>query len=182
MVRRSAPPVLAGFSAADLTPELILAEWAGTPPESDHARFFARAVLQPFAESLAMRGTLATESTPSICPFCSAKPVAAVLRGEGSGGKRWLLCSMCATEWAFRRLVCANCGEEDKTRLPVYTAPEFKHVRVEACDTCRTYIKAVDLTVDGHAVPVVDEIASVALNIWAAEHDYSKFESNILGM
>ncbi|MGD1091924.1 MAG: formate dehydrogenase accessory protein FdhE [Bryobacteraceae bacterium] len=182
MVRSSAPTTLAGFSEADLTTELILAEWTGTPPESEHARFFARAVVQPFAESLAMRGTVATESTPSTCPFCSAKPVVAVLRGEGGGGKRWLLCCMCATEWAFRRLVCPNCGEEDKTRLPVYTTPEFKHVRVEACDSCRTYIKAVDLTVDGHAVPVVDEIASIALNIWAAEHDYSKLESNILGM
>jgi FdhE protein len=64
----------------------------------------------------------------------------------------------------------------------VSTAPEFKHVRVGACHSCRTYIKSVDLTMDGHAVPVADETASVALNIWAAEHDYSKLESNILGM
>jgi len=182
LVRTAAPPALAGFSGADLTAELILDEWAGNTPSSEPARFFARAVLQPFAESLSRRSSLSVASTPSICPFCGAKPVAAVLRGEGGGGKRWLLCSLCSTEWAFRRLVCPSCGEEDKTRLPVYTAPEFKHLRVEACDGCRSYIKAVDLTVDGHAVPVVDEIASVALNIWAAEHDYSKLESNILGM
>jgi len=182
LVRSAGPPALAGFAEASLTTELILEEWAGDASSLEPGRFFARALLQPFAESLAIRGSVTTESTPSICPFCSAKPVAAVLRGEGSGGKRWLLCSMCSTEWAFRRVVCPGCGEEDKTRLPVYTAQEFKHLRVEACDGCRTYIKAVDLTVDGHAVPVVDEIASVALNIWAAEHDYSKLESNILGM
>src|ERR1700722_5387151 len=111
MVRCSAPPALAGFPESDLTADLILAEWAGTPAESEQARFFARALLQPFAESLALKGTIAVESTPSICPFCSAKPVAAVLRGEGAGGKRFLLCSTCSTEWAFRRLVCANCGE-----------------------------------------------------------------------
>ena len=31
-------------------------------------------------------------------------------------------------------------------------------------------------------VPVVDEIATVALNIWAEEHGYSKLEPNLLGM
>jgi len=40
----------------------------------------------------------------------------------------------------------------------------------------------VDLTKNGHAVPVVDEIATVALNIWAEEHGYSKLEPNLLGM
>lgn len=181
-VRSAGPPALADSSEVHLTTESIRAAWEGHQPESEHTRFFVRALLQPFAESLAMRGAISVESTPAVCPFCSARPVAAVLRGEGVGSKRWLLCSVCATEWPFRRLLCPNCAEEDKTRLPVYTAPQFNHVRVEACDSCRTYIKAVDLTVDGHAVPVVDEIASVALNIWAAEHDYAKLESNILGL
>jgi formate dehydrogenase maturation protein FdhE len=31
-------------------------------------------------------------------------------------------------------------------------------------------------------VPVVDEIATVALNIWAEEHGYAKLEANLLGM
>ena len=29
---------------------------------------------------------------------------------------------------------------------------------------------------------MVDEIATVALNIWAEEHDYVKLETNLLGM
>ena len=29
---------------------------------------------------------------------------------------------------------------------------------------------------------MVDEISSVALNIWAEDHDYSKLEANLLGM
>ncbi len=111
-----------------------------------------------------------------------ASPVAGVLRGEGDGAKRWLLCSLCSTEWPFRRVLCPNCAEENKDRLPIYTAAQFEAVRVDACDTCRTYIKSVDLTKDGHAVPVVDEIATVALNIWAEEHGYSKLEANLLGM
>jgi FdhE protein len=55
-------------------------------------------------------------------------------------------------------------------------------MRVEACDVCRTYIKSVDLTGNGHAVPAVDELATVALNIWADERGYLKLETNLLGM
>jgi hypothetical protein len=74
----------------------------------------------------------------------------------------------------YRRVLCPNCGEENKERFPIYTAPEFPAARVDACDTCKTYIKSIDLTKDGHAIPVVDEIATVALNIWAEEHGYTK--------
>ena len=74
------------------------------------------------------------------------------------------------------------CGEENKEKLPIYVAAEFDYVRVDACESCHTYIKSVDLTKNGHAVPVVDEIATVALNIWAEEHGYWKLEPNLLGM
>jgi len=145
-------------------------------------RFFARVLLQPYAEYLASRGDLRAEPEARICPFCSSWPVAGVLHSEGDGAKRWLLCALCSTEWAFRRVLCWNCGEENKDKLPIYTAQEFGSVRVDACDTCRVYLKSVDLTKDGHAVPIVDEIAAVALDIWAEEHGYSKLETNLLGM
>ena len=108
--------------------------------------------------------------------------MAGVLRGEGDGAKRWLLCSLCSTEWQFRRVLCPGCGEENKDKLPIYTAAEFPAARVDACDNCQTYIKSIDLTKDGRAIPAVDEIATVALNIWAEEHDYAKLETNLLGM
>ena len=117
-----------------------------------------------------------------VCPFCGEKPVAAVLRPEGDGGKRFLLCSLCFTEWEFRRLLCPNCGEEDKEKLPIYTAAEMPHVRVEACETCHVYIKAIDLTKNGLAVPVVDELATAALNLWAEEKGYRKVQVNLFGL
>jgi FdhE protein len=78
--------------------------------------------------------------------------------------------------------LCPNCGEEDKDKLPVYTAEEFSHIRVESCDTCRVYLKAIDLTKNGRAVPEVDELASVVLDLWAAEHGYTKLQPNLFGM
>lgn len=186
-VNRTAPEPLIHFAGQHLSSvaaqeELLRRCWHGDSPESEAACFFGRVLLQPYAEYLAARGHISFESSAPTCPFCSATPVVAALRGEGDGAKRWLLCSVCATEWPFRRVVCPNCGEENKDQLPIYTASEFDHVRVEACDHCKTYIKAVDLTRNGRAVPVVDELATVALNIWADEHGYRKFQSNLLGL
>ena len=191
LVQRAGPEPLAEFGAEHLQSpeaqqELLFACWED-PVGNDLAcgeagRFYARVLLQPYAEHLASRGSIYADATEAACPFCSARPVAGVLRGEGDGAKRWLLCSLCSTEWQFRRVVCPNCGEQDKDRLPVYTASEFDHVRVEACDRCKTYIKSIDLTRNGRAVPVVDELATVALNIWAENHGYAKLESNLLGL
>jgi FdhE protein len=143
-------------------------------------QFFARVLLQPYMEDAANRHRAPAKELSARCPMCGESPVAAVLRGEGGGGKRWLVCSLCSNEWEFWRILCPACGEEDKELLPVYTTALFEHVRVEACDRCRTYIKAVDLTRNGLAVPSVDEIASVALDIWAAEAGLKKLQCNIL--
>lgn len=165
-----------------LTAELLVDCWEGRPPADESICLLARVLLQPFAESLATRRQIDPHWSQPICPFCSSKPVVAVLRGEGDGAKRWLLCAVCATEWPYRRIVCHNCGEENKDRLPVYTADAFAFVQMQACDSCKTYIKAIDMTKNGLAVPVVDEIATVSLNIWAEENGYTKLEPNVLGM
>lgn len=76
----------------------------------------------------------------------------------------------------------AHHGEETVEKLAIYTANQFDHVRVEACDTCHYYIKTVDLTKNGLAVPVVDELATIPLNLWAQEHRYVKLQANLLGI
>jgi formate dehydrogenase accessory protein FdhE len=105
-----------------------------------------------------------------------------VLRPEGDGGKRYLFCALCSHEWEFRRIVCVACGEEDEKKQAVYIAKEIGHVRVEACDTCHFYLKTVDLTKDGHAIPIVDELAAIPLDLWAAEHGYRKIHTNLIGV
>jgi formate dehydrogenase maturation protein FdhE len=66
--------------------------------------------------------------------------------------------------------------------LPVYIPSGNEHVRIEACDKCRIYLKCIDLPKNGLAEPVVDEIASVPLSIWAEEHGYVKLAPNVMGM
>ena len=93
-----------------------------------------------------------------------------------------MICSFCLAEWQFRRILCPSCGEENNAKLPVFTAAELEHVRVECCDTCKHYLKTVDLTRNGLANPVIDEMAAVQLDLWAQEHGYSKLQLNLMQM
>ncbi|MGH9712374.1 MAG: formate dehydrogenase accessory protein FdhE [Candidatus Acidiferrales bacterium] len=193
VIEKSAPIPLAKSAiecrtgGANVWQGLLVEFWNAAPeapPNLDPAQALLSWIfLQPYAEYLADYSLHpALHSTPSHCPLCSSMPQVGVLRPEGDGGKRSLVCALCSHEWDFRRMVCPACGEEDAHKLAVYSAKELAHVRVEACDTCHSYIKTVDLTKDGHAVPVVDELATIPLNLWAADHGYTKLHTNFLGL
>jgi FdhE protein len=89
---------------------------------------------------------------------------------------------LCACEWAFRRIYCPACGEEREPLMAFYSTPEMPHVRVDVCETCRTYLKSVDLTKTGRAVPLIEELASLPLDLWARENGYRKLQINLLGI
>ncbi len=156
---------------------------AGDSHDSNFSdRLLAWIFLQPYAEYLADHREIAiVDGTPSTCPLCGGKPIVGVLRSEGDGAKKSLICMLCAHEWAFRRIYCPACGEEREPQMAFYSAPEIAHVRVDVCDTCHTYLKSIDLTKTGLAVPVVDELATIPLDLWAREHGYEKLQINLLG-
>src|SRR5271163_2262278 len=138
--------------------------------------------LQPYAEYLAdHREIMVVDGAPSTCPLCGGKPIVGVLRSEGDGAKKSLICMLCSHEWNFRRIYCPACQEEREPQMAFYSAPEIAHVRVDVCDTCHTYLKCIDLTKTGLAVPVVDELAMIPLDLWASEHGYKKLQINLLG-
>jgi len=152
-------------------------------------QFFAKSIVQPYARWLAE-----TRTTPvgrelaggeRTCPFCGGQPQLSFLQSKESSsesGNRDLLCATCLSSWEFRRVVCANCGEERPAKLGYFHSPEFDHIRIEGCDSCQHYIKGIDLTRLGHAVPLVDEIYASAMDLWAREHGYTKIELNLVGL
>jgi formate dehydrogenase accessory protein FdhE len=158
------------------------AEQAQTADSHGFDRLLAWIFLQPYAEYLAAHREIeAVDGTPSTCPLCGARPIVGVLRREGDGAKKSLICMLCAHEWAFRRIYCPACGEEREPQMAFYSAPEIAHVRADVCDTCHTYLKCIDLTKTGLAIPVVDELATIPLDLWAREHGYQKLQMNLLG-
>ncbi len=150
----------------------------------DDFDFYARAFLEPVVTSIAQAdSSQPTDWTQNFCFTCGGPPQVAAIRDLPDAlGHRSLTCSMCATEWRFQRLTCPHCGETEADKLPVHTAESIAHVRVDACTTCSRYIKTVDLRKEGGAVPLVDELAAVELDIWAQEQGLTKLRANVLGL
>jgi FdhE protein len=169
----------------DIINEMLTSHWCSP---SD-IQFFAKAFLQPYGRWLADTGAerprLELDDNERHCPFCGGKPQVSFLQskeGNAESGNRDLICATCLSSWEFRRVVCANCGEERPAKLAYFHTPEYDHVRIEACDTCKHYIKGVDLTRLGFAVPLVDEVAAAPLDVWACAHGYVKIELNLVGL
>ena len=161
LVLRTGPPALQE-AAQGLTrlPEL------DAPPPLD---FFARAARQPAAAS-------------GKCPQCGKAPQAGCLRPEGDGLALELVCWLCFGRRAFPRAHCPACGESGEGRLVLYSAPEFEHLRIQACETCRAYLHLVDLSREPEAIPEVDELAGLPLDLWAQEQGYHKICRNLAGV
>jgi formate dehydrogenase accessory protein FdhE len=156
---------------------------------SSDIQFFEKAFLQPYLRWLAETGARPIGRDASLternCPYCGGKPQVSFLQNKettAESGNRDLICATCLSSWQFRRVVCANCGEERPAQLGYFHSPKFDHVRIEACDTCKHYLKGVDLTRVGFAAPIVDEIDAAPLDIWAREHGFTKIELNLVGV
>ena len=106
-------------------------------------------------------------------------------------------------------MTCPGCGEDSSSQLPIFNEEGtasgergsvvrglqgalsdhggaepravFPHIRIEACDTCRHYLLNIDLAADPPAVPVVDELAALPLDLYAREQGFSKITPNLMG-
>ena len=191
VVESHGPPGLAAEAEAlsegdpQVVAERLLTYWSNP---SD-IQFFEKAFLQPYLRWVAESGARPIGREPSAgeryCPFCGGNPQLSFLQNKDTtaeSGNRDLICATCLSSWEFRRVVCANCGEERPAKLGYFHSPEFDHIRIEACDTCKHYLKSVDLTRAGFAAPIVDEIDAAPLDLWAREHGYTKIELNLVGV
>lgn len=53
---------------------------------------------------------------------------------------------------------------------------------LKACDACVRYVKSIDLTLDGRAIPEVDDLSSLALDLWPVEQGYEWLEPSLAGV
>jgi formate dehydrogenase accessory protein FdhE len=148
--------------------------------------FFVRVLLEPL---YALLNSIPVQRNPdeasdSMCPVCQGRPIVSILREDKSADtvRRTLYCPLCSLEWGYARVLCPFCREESPEKLPRYTAQEISWMRVEACDSCGKYLKAVDLTLNWNADPVVDELASTPLDVIANNNGYAKIVPNLAGI
>jgi formate dehydrogenase accessory protein FdhE len=149
--------------------------------------FHARAFAEVVATTLAGRVLPVTETAEvggaTGCRLCGAPPLVATLRDlPGALGSRGLVCGRCGSERRARRLTCAYCGDASPDKQRVHTAESVKHVRVDECSSCHRYIKTVDLRQRGDASPLVEDLATPELDLWAQEQGLTKGRVNLFGL
>jgi hypothetical protein len=185
-----------------------LAGWLAGAELDPVDRYLARASLAPVLEALGERAGAAC--TPGRdgdggvrCPRCGGRPQLSYLASSGESlvsGPRSLLCARCGTGWSFSRSTCPACGETDDARLVVHAeawtgpvsgngkgdgdgdgGPVFPQLRIAGCTSCRRYLIEIDTERDGHAVPEVDELAALPLDLYAADQGLTKVTPNLMG-
>ncbi len=172
---------LSDESAAARTRLLVFWD-EGRPATED---YLSRAILRPYVETLrVVNRAPARIHRHGRCPFCGGGPWIAARRegGDLEGARRMLGCALCGTEWMFQRVRCPSCFEEDPTRLPSFSSDRHANVRVEACETCRRYMKSLDLSLDARPIPEVDDLLSISLDLWAVEQGFTRIEPGLAGI
>ena len=140
--------------------------------------FFWSVAEAPIVERAAAQATVPTKELwhEARCPICGGLPKLSVIAEESGefmrGAARYLICGRCATAWGFARATCPNCREHHPQRLGVFTNERWPWARVDSCETCKTYIKTFDLRLPGsrEVAPLVDDVATLTLDLWAIDH------------
>lgn len=176
--------VLLRFHDGDL--DAIVAAWLAGDEQSPTDAYLARAAAAPVLEAVPEAGSLlrGEAADDRRCAACGGLPQLAIFGETGESlvtPQRRLVCSRCATEWIYPRMTCVSCREAEGGKMPIFSDDALPHLRVDACDTCHAYLISVDTRREPGAVPLVDEIAALPLDLAAAERGYTKIARNVMG-
>jgi Protein involved in formate dehydrogenase formation len=206
---RAGPEALAGATRellADGAVAAPLAAWLAGEELPPVERYLARAALRGPLQALDPDAACAADPTPRggrRCPRCGGPPQLSFRAHTDEGlvsGRRRLACARCGAGWGYTGSACAWCGETAGTRRTFYAerrgrpavgrqptapaaagGPMFPHLRIEGCGSCERYLIDVDLSHDARAVPEVDELAALPLDLHATELGLSKITPNLMG-
>jgi hypothetical protein len=149
----------------------VLQEETGLPAHL--AGFLAHAGLRPALETFFSRVRTLLEGAwgRGFCPWCGGQPAYGDLLEDG---RRRLSCHLCGGAWTAARLRCPFCQawqSGDMVRLVAEGTEEGYFV--EACLSCRGYLKGVDRRERWNAAsPLVEDWASPHLDYYAAREGY----------
>ena len=131
--------------------------------------------LQPFLWATAARASAMTDVDRwdrGYCPVCGAWPGLAELVGPEK--RRVLRCTRCATAWSWFVLLCPYCGNDDHRSLRTLR-DEGGSVRVDVCERCHGYVKAVTSYASVSAPRLVaEDVATLDLDLIATDGGYKR--------
>ena len=104
------------------------------------------------------------------CPVCGSEPDMAYF---AKTGKRYLHCELCGQEWAYSRIKCPFCQNEEHKTLGYFDVEGEEGFRVDFCRKCQRYVKTLDKRVFEEAAPMeLENLATIHLDILANEHGF----------
>jgi formate dehydrogenase maturation protein FdhE len=168
-------------------PAAMVRAWLAGDEQPVTDRYLARAAASPVLETVPAlaRSTGSQASDLRHCPNCGGLPQLSSFGVSDEAlvtASRSLVCARCAESWAYPRMVCAGCGNDDTASLPIYSDHErFASLRLDACEVCKGYLVTVDRPKDREAVPVVDELVALPLDLYALERGFHKITPNLMG-
>jgi FdhE protein len=102
-----------------------------------------------------------------FCPVCGSAPGFSLFEDKGN---RILFCGFCWHQWATQRIYCPFCENKDSKTLHYFFSEKEKNYRIDVCDSCQTYLKAIDQrNTDRIIYPPLEFVASLHLDIKAQE-------------
>jgi len=137
--------------------------------------FFIHSSLKPSIETGVekLSHEIETESwMRGSCPVCGSLPCLSLLKEDV--GKRYLLCSHCGYQWRIDRMICPYCNNRDHESLQFFYAEEEKTHRVDLCEKCHQYIKTIDLRTIGETDFLLEDLATLHLDIVASKRGYKR--------
>lgn len=130
-------------------------------------RLLLRIALRPSLVEIAAKVATAIDHANwsyGYCPVCGSFPGIAKL--DGNQGSRTLFCSLCETSWAYPRLRCPFCKNDNQAELTYLYAEDEAGVRMDMCSRCQGRIKTIDARYpSGVVVPVLDDLVTSHLNM-----------------
>ncbi|GAO70003.1 formate dehydrogenase accessory protein FdhE [Comamonas sp. E6] len=165
---------------ADIAKKLLQKEVAAR--HVGMAPFIMAALQVTFAKrsaSLSARDVPYTDPA-SICPVCASEPVASAIRIGGKvAGHRYAHCGTCACEWHMVRVKCTHC---ESTKGIHYQGIDGsgEEVLAETCDECGSYRKIVNQEKNPMVEPLVDDLASLMLDLLMSETQFQRASANPL--
>jgi FdhE protein len=125
-------------------------------------------------------GQVSLPAHAAVCPVCGTAPVASIVKGAAPlEGYRYLHCGLCATEWHRMRVECTQCGATKGVALHSIEGGS-PAIRAETCEGCRSYRKIFYQEHDVAVEPLVDDLASVALDLLLSDADFHRASPNPL--
>ena len=184
-----------------------LAAWLAGDELAPVERYLARATLRGPLQAVDADAACTRDPSPRggrRCPRCGGPPQLSY-RAHSEDGlvseHRHLACARCGATWSYSGSACASCGETKAAQRTIYAelsgrpvvgrgdppaaagpdGPMFPHIRIEGCHSCKRYLIDVDVGRDARAVPEVDELAALPLDLHAAELGLTKITPNLMG-